>query len=125
MDARSKALRTLDVGDIFYGNSPNGASLICLVTLITDTAIHARRVTTHDELRFNRMTGRVEMEEDRIADAIGSICKLPAEIHETMLGIDRKFRFETDIEKLKLTDAEITAFLFIKRHYADNPLPTV
>ena len=83
MDARSKAFWTLKVGDIFHGDS-----LICLATSITDTAIHARRVTTQDELRFNRMTGRIEMDEDRIAGEIDSICRLPADIDATMLGID-------------------------------------
>ena len=123
MDARSKALRSLTVDDIFHADSPNGASLICLVTSITNATIHARTVTTQLELAFNRMTGAVEMDADEIPGAIDSICRLPVDIHETMLGIDRKFRLETDLDKLKLTDAEIRAFLFVARHYPANPLP--
>ena len=90
------------VGDIFHGNSPIGANLICLVISITKTSIQARTVTTQLGLRLNRITGAVEMDPEEIPGAIDFICRLPADIHETMLGIDRKFRFETDLEKLKL-----------------------
>lgn len=125
MDARSKALRKLAIGDIFHGESPNGASLICLVLSVTVIEIHTRTVTTQSQISFDRVTGIATPGGDNIPGTIDSVCALPIDIHETMLGIDRKFRLETDIEKLKLTEAEIKAFLFIKRHYADNPLPTV
>ena len=74
MDARSKALRSLTVDDIFHADSPNGASLICLVTSITDATIHAWTVTTQLGLAFNRITGCVKMDEDQIPGTIDSIC---------------------------------------------------
>lgn len=77
----------LAVGGIFHGNSPNGASLICLVTSVTDTATHARRVTTQEYLQFNRLTGAVEMDADQIPGRINSTCPLPDDIHDIMLGL--------------------------------------
>ena len=57
MADRETALRSLTVGDVFHARSPNRASLVCLVTSVSDSTIYARRITTQDELEFDRQTG--------------------------------------------------------------------
>ena len=128
MTDRKALLGKLDVGDIFHAEAPNGASLICLVLSVDQTTIQARRVTTQENLEFNRQTGVAQD-----GDVINSVAHLPIDIHNVFLGLDQKYRllmgmdkkhrFE-DPERLKLTDAEKKALLFVGRHYASNPLPS-
>jgi len=54
---RETALMKLAVGNIFHGEAQNGASLICLVTAVSETAIYARTVTTQLCLEFDRQSG--------------------------------------------------------------------
>ncbi|MBC7634000.1 MAG: hypothetical protein H7251_00190 [Acetobacteraceae bacterium] len=125
MDARSEAVRKLLVGDIFHGESPHRASLIYPVLSVTDTEIYTRTVTTQSHIRFDRATGVAKAGANNIPGVIDSVCALPIDVDQTMLGIiDQKFRLEADLEKLILTEDEIKALLFVERHYADNPLPS-
>jgi hypothetical protein len=119
---RKAELDKLAVGDIFHAEAPNGASLICLVVSILESTIQARTVTTQRQFKFDRHTGVAESGEDRVACTINSIAPLPVDIHNVMLGIDRKFRLERDPERLKLNEAEIRALLFVDSHYSSNPL---
>ena len=132
MPDRTTLLAKLNVGDIFHAESPSGASLICLVLSVDKGTIQARRVTTQENLEFDRMTG-VKVGDDRETPCvIDSVAALPSEIHDVFLELDEKYRalmamdeksrFE-DLEWLKLTDAERKALLFIASHYPSNPLP--
>lgn len=64
---------------------------------------------------------------------INSVARLPTEIHNVFLELDRKYRavlgqkgiFERNPDYFKLTDAEKKALLFIHTHYASNPLQSV
>ena len=122
MSDRKVLLDALTVGDIFHAEAPNGASLICLITSITESAIHARTVTTQTQLAFDRQTGVAESGDDKVPCTINSTAPLPVDIHHVMLGLDRKFRLERDPERLKLNEAEMRALLFVASHYASNPL---
>jgi hypothetical protein len=122
MADRKTALMSLGVGDIFHAESPNGASLICLVLSVTETAIEARTVTRHTYLVFDRQTGIAKLGHEPVLCTIDSIAPLPEEIHNVMLGIDRKFGPGSNVENVKLTRAEIDAFVFISSHYSSNPL---
>src|SRR6266481_834231 len=101
MDDRWTALGSLAVGDIFHAESPNGASLICLVMSVTETAIRARTVTTQLHLEFDRLTGVAEWGDQQVPCTIDSIAPLPSKTHHVMLGIDRKFRLRQSIEQFK------------------------
>jgi hypothetical protein len=54
---RRTLLGALDIGDIFHAEYPNGAKCICLVLLVDDRTIQARRVTSQENLEFDRQTG--------------------------------------------------------------------
>jgi hypothetical protein len=128
MADQKTALMSLRVGDIFHAESPNGASLICLVLSVTETDIEARRVTTQDHLTFDRQTGIKKSEKRTALCAIDSIAPLPEEIHKIMLFIDHKFRpgqgltTDADFERLKLSNAEKKALNFVTSYYPSNPL---
>ena len=128
---RKTLIGALDVGDIFHAEYPNGAKCICLVLSVADSAIQARRVTSQENLEFDRQTG-VERAggEDALA-IIKSVAPLPAEIYNVFVELDRKYAavhgdndiFERHPEYFKLSEAEKRAFRFIATHYAANPLP--
>ena len=120
MADRGAALNDLTVGDVFHAESPNGASLICLVMAVTKTTIQARTVTTQTHLEFDRQTGIAEWGDERVPCVVDSVAPLPVDIHNVMLGIDRKFRLEQDSERLKLNDAEKRALIFVESHYSSN-----
>jgi hypothetical protein len=122
MPDRESALRKLAVGDIFHANSSNGASLICLVLSVTEETIQSRTVTTQVSLEFDRRTGNAKWGEEPIICTMDSVTPLPVEIHNTMLEIDRKFRLERNLERLRLTDAEKRALVFAASHYPSNQL---
>jgi hypothetical protein len=129
---RNSCLDNLSVGDIFHAEYPNGASCICLVLAVEKTTLHARRVTTQQNISFNRRTGIEENAPDQPQAVIDSVAPLPLEIHHTFLGLDRRYkdlmamdeasRFR-DLEPHKLTEAEKKALRFVDTYYASNPLP--
>ena len=90
MANRGAALNSLAVGDIFHAESPNAASLICLVLAVTETTIQARTMTHQIHLEFDRQTGVAEWGDDRVPCVVDSVAPLPADIHNVMLGLDRK-----------------------------------
>jgi hypothetical protein len=117
---REALLRNLTAGDIFHAAGTHGESLLCLATNVGETVIDARTVTGQIHLQFNRQTGEGRSGDDRCD--IDSVVPLPAEIHNVILGIDRKYRLETNDERLKLTDAEKKALLFVVTHYSSNKM---
>jgi hypothetical protein len=122
MADRKTALMKLGVGDIFQAESPNGASLICLILSVTKSAIEASTVTTQMHLIFDRQTGIAKYGKKPILCTIDSIAPLPEEIHNVMVDLDRKFEPGADAENVKLTRAEIAALVYIDSFYSSNPL---
>ncbi|MBA2397161.1 MAG: hypothetical protein H0V72_00335 [Bradyrhizobium sp.] len=120
MVERRAALNNLAVGDIFHAECPNGSSLICLAAAVTKTIIQARTVTTQKHLEFDRRTGIAELGDELVLCTVDSVAPLPADIHNAVLGIDRKFRLEQEPERLKLSASEKRALLYIDPHYASN-----
>jgi len=121
MAGRKSLLSKLDVGDIFHAEAPNGASLICLVVSVDENDLRVRRITSQDNLIFDRQTGRT-----RDGDIIDSVEPLPAEISNALLELDRKYQKydpNKEPEQFRLTEAEKNALRFIKPHYASNSLP--
>ena len=122
---RKAALNRLVVGDIFHATSAEEAPLVSLITSITDTTIHARTMTTQYSLKFDRQTGKGELKGEirTVRCTMDSIAPLPVDIHNVMLGLDRKSRLEWKEERIKLNEDEKRALLFLDSHYEANPLP--
>ena len=120
MADRAAALKNLAVGDIFHAECPNGASLICLVMAVTKTRIQARTMTHQIYLEFDRKTGVAKWGD--VPCVVDSVAPLPVDIHNVMLGLDRKMRLEQDPERFKLNDAEKRALIFVDSYYSSNRL---
>ena len=114
---RPNALRRLTVGDIVHGEGSNGASLLCLVTAITEATVQARTMTSQYDLEFDRRTGICEW--GRGTGVIDSIAPLPADIREALLGLDLRYRSGGDA---KLSDAEKHALIFVASFYPAHPI---
>ena len=112
-------VRNLAVGDIFHAKRPNGIRLICLAVFVTETTIRARSVVNDQQFEFDRQTGAgiVILCGEQSPCAIYSTAPLPVDIHNVILGLDRKYRLEEDEERLKLNDDEKHALLYVARHY--------
>lgn len=128
MTDRETALRNLVAGDIFHARSPNGASLVCLVTAIDEGTICARRIHTQDDLQFDRGTG---IEVGKPHAKIDCVTPFSPDIHEIFLEIDRKHQELTALirqgveptpDQTRMTSDEKRANLSINRHVADNPI---
>ena len=115
-----RSLTSFLVGDIFHATCPNGASLIGLAEAVTDDRIPVRRVTTQDNVEFDRSRGLTLGNE--MPCTIDSIAPLPLETHNITLGLDRKMRLQRDPEKFKLNKEERQAVDFVKEYYSLNPL---
>src|SRR4030095_9378620 len=100
--------------------SPNAPSLICLVMAVTETRIQARTVTHQLHLEFDRQTGVAKRASDErvLGAVVDSVAPLPVDIHNVMLGLDRKMRLEQDPERFKLNDAEKRALIYVVSHYS-------
>jgi hypothetical protein len=117
-------LRRLSLGDIIHADPPWGASLICLITSVDDISIHARAVTTQFEYSFGLSNGMILPPESEDW-GIDSIARLPEEIHNVMLGLDKKFqtlRLENFSGESVLTEEERQALLFVADYYPRHPL---
>jgi hypothetical protein len=112
----------LVAGDIFHATCSNGASLICLIEDATEKTIRARTVTHQIKVEFDRGTGLEIGAESDTPCKIDSIAPLPIDLHNVILGLDRKMRLEPDLLKHKLTEEERKALIFVASHYPLNPL---
>lgn len=131
---RRTLFHNITVGDIFHAAAPNGRSLICLTTSVTEKTIQARTVTHQMHLEFDREVGIAEwigaldwpdlgMSDKPVRCTIDSVAPLPVDIHNVMLFIDRKSRLNNDWAQVKLSEAEINALLFVSSFYRANSLP--
>jgi len=133
MPTREDLITGLSPGDIFHAEYPNGASCVCLVLSVTNDAIRARRVTTQENMEFDRKTGNENDDSGGAVAIINSVARLPPEIRAVFLEMDRKYRtfmamdeisrFNLPSEQTKLTGAEKNALRFIDAYYPSNPLP--
>ncbi len=125
MSTRRALLSQLALGDIIHAAGPGAPSQICLITAITGKIIQARSVTTQLRFEFDIESGigAADLDGQTIICTIDSVCPIPVELHNILLGLDRKFRLENDTERLKLTEAEQNALLYVGKFYPDHPLP--
>jgi hypothetical protein len=122
MSERADSIKNLSVGDIFHAESPNGASLICLVTSVTIASLHARTVTTQKDYEFDRRTGVALSGPERCPCIVDSVKPMPPEVPQTFLELDRRYRLGGDPERFKLLEAEKRALIFVASYYPENPV---
>lgn len=118
---RETLIGNLAVGDIFHAECDD-MDLICLVTDLTGETIKGRTVTQQMTIEILRDSGKgVCRWAGNVRDCtIISVAPLPNDIHDTLLGIDRKMRLEADPARMNLSRDETRALLFLDAHYAEN-----
>jgi hypothetical protein len=125
---REAALRSLSAGDIFHARSPNGASMVCLVTEVDEGTIYARRIHTQDDEQFDRKTG-YECGKDHTK--IDCAAPLPPEIYDIFVGLDRRYQaqmelvrkgFEPDMMQARYTPDERHAHGVLDKNIKANPI---
>jgi len=132
---RQTALAAIAVGDIFHAEASNGASLICLTMSVSEKTIQARNVATQIIYDFDRTTGHADWYVSGTCYdcMIDSAAPLPSDIHQIMLGLDRKHRdleyrqaedprWTPLPEQLHFTKDEIRGLLFVDNFYEKNPI---
>ena len=131
MITRASAIRQLGEGDLFHAEHEAGPTRICVVTSVTETTVVARSTTVQEIIEFDRSTG---VAVPPFYFVITSVAALPQDIHDTFLGLDRKYR-EGKIRRAKepgwvrppaelaLTEDQSRAFEFAHYFYKANPLP--
>lgn len=123
MTPRETALQRIQVGDIFHAEGDWGGSLICLTLEVSDTTILGKTVTTQLFYRFERQSGVVRDENGEIIATIDSTERLPDDILDIVMQIDRKFGCVDGQEgSSKLTADEKRALLFVASFYPANPI---
>jgi hypothetical protein len=132
---RKAALRSVGVGDIFHVEEESGPTRVCLATSVTEHLIVARSITTQDILKFDRHSGVATQQFHGVNFdwVIKSVARLPPDIHEIMLGLDRRFReaanqgakdprWDEPSEDTRLTQEQIRGLLFLDDFYSANPV---
>ena len=113
-DLRSK-LCLLVPGDIIHGRHSAGPSLVCIVEAVEIDRLETRRITTQRHITFDIETGvEIDFPECRL----DSIEPLPVDVHNVLLGLDRKIR----VGKVPINQAERDALLFAADFYPAHPL---
>jgi hypothetical protein len=118
---RKTLLSRLVAGDIVLADGPDGARPPCLIYEVTATTIKARAVTTQAHYVFDRETGIGDWRDGRPV-TIRSLAPLPVDIHNIILGLDRKNRLLLDIEDAALNEDEKNALLFLYDHRVYNQI---
>ena len=114
-------LSRLAVGDIFHATCPSQASFICLVEAVADDRIVSRKITTQEHVDFELTTGLTLPASDEVRCRIDFIAPLPVQIHNVMLGLERKMRLCRG-EKVRLDEAEKDALRFVADFYPANAI---
>ncbi len=102
-------------GDIIHGRCASGPSLICLVESVAADRIETRRITTQCHVTFDIKTGE---DVDNSNCRLDSIAPLPVDVHNVLLGLDRKMR----LGEPPLDQAEKDALRFLWDFYPAHPL---
>ncbi|KPH09371.1 hypothetical protein CO657_18365 [Rhizobium acidisoli] len=122
--SREQRLSVLLPGDIFHADDDERCiPLTCIVVGLDDDTIFARRLTTQENLTFDRRTGEISGSDAGYRGAITSIEPLPADNHATLIGLDRRYRLASrSTDNTKLTQAEKDTLLFLPGHYESHPI---
>lgn len=122
MPSRAQALNAITVGDVIFGLGAGGQGKLLLVYKADSSGFSARHVTTQMTFRFGR-DGKTRVYADGGHISIVSAARLPAELHEAALGLDRKSAARLEYPDSKLNAAEIQLLLTHVAFFKENLLP--
>ncbi|WFT79555.1 hypothetical protein QA634_30830 [Methylobacterium sp. CB376] len=120
MTNQQELLKMLVEGDIFHAKSYSGAKIMCLALNNDGIIIRARRICVPLIINFDCNTGVGKTDDDRCTYMIICISPLPADVHNEVLSIERKYRLETKQHKLALTKKELETIMFVSSFVEEN-----
>ena len=121
--ARQLALGAVKIGDVIYGLSGAGNDKLLLVYEVKDNSIFARHITSQTSGEFDRASGQTVSVPSGGTCTIVSTAVLPAELYETAIGLDRKFRTGKAYPDFVLSKAEIDLIRTYNDFFRANLLP--
>jgi len=122
MSARARALNAVKVGDVIFGIAEGGQPKLLLVYEADDEGFSARHVTSQTSARFGR-DGKSSWAPDGGSCVIVSTAQLPFDMHETVLGLDRKWAAKPEYPDTKLSSAEIKLMTSHRAFFEAHRLP--
>lgn len=111
------SLSWLVPGDLVHRRCSEGQSLVCLVESLGPDRIVTRRITTQEPVTFDIETGEGV---GAPGGCLDSIMPLPVDLHEVLLGLDRKRRLGDQ----PISPVEKDALDLADEVYAAHPLGT-
>lgn len=115
-------LNSVGVGDIIFGLGAGGQEKLLLVYKADKAGFSARHVTSQVMFRFDR-TGKTRVYADGGYVVIVSIARLPQDMYEVALGLDRKFAAKPEYPDSIVTAAEIQLILTHDKFFKAHLLP--
>ena len=122
MPTRDQALNAISVGDIVFGLGAGGQEKLLLVYKTDRDGFSARHLTTQMTFKFGR-DGKTGVRADGGYIQIASTAKLPPDMHDVALGLDRKWAARPEYPDTILSKAEIRLLLSYAAFFKANPLP--
>ena len=129
MATSTEKLKNIKVGDIINVFATGGARTYCLVQSVGQTTFHAKTMTTHLDLVFNRETGVGKRADGKTVWYVQSVAPFPEHLREVIFGYFEKRNPVTGNEYQKtrpeghrLSQAEIEAHEYLDEYYASHPL---
>jgi hypothetical protein len=122
MSLRIQALNAIKTGDVIFGVAEGGQPKLLLVYEADSSGFSARHVTTQTTARFGR-DGKSVFVPDGGSCVIVSTARLPPDLLEAALGMDRKWAAKPEYPDTKLSQAEIRLMTTYRAFFEAHPLP--
>lgn len=122
MPTVTQVLDSVRVGDVIFGLGAGGQEKLLLVHKTDADGFSARHVTTQIKFRFNR-EGRTSVDADGGYVTVVSIARLPDDLHEAAIGLDRKSAAQPRYPDSILSSAEIHLLLTHAKIFKAQLLP--
>ncbi|AVF02492.1 hypothetical protein C4375_01295 [Devosia sp. I507] len=122
MLSRAKALSSIEVGDVIFGIAEGGQPKLLLVYEADSRGFSARHVTSQTTAKFGR-DGKSTWVAGGGSCVIVSTARLPSDMYETALGLDRKWATKPEYPDTILSQAEIKLMTSHRAFFEARPLP--
>lgn len=122
MLSRAQALEAVKVGDLIFGIAAGGQEKLLFVYEADATSFWARHVTSQTTAKFGR-DGESKWVHDGGSCTIVSTARLPQEMREVAIGLDRKFAARPEYPDSILSKHEIRLVLTYDEFFKANLLP--
>jgi hypothetical protein len=120
MTEQTDNIKSLAPGDVFHATTTKGVGIICLAIEVEEEIIYARRICVPSMIKFNRNNGYGEFISEGIICNIDCTTPLPSDIYSIIINIEKKYRTETERERLIPTEEEKKAFVFVAEFYKED-----